>query len=121
MTNFTTGRANSTVWFQQTKTDETKAEAAALGEQIKRMKAVLERLAAEGKSKPILKSQIREKTNLLKAAIDYANGKRAYYPIPRSQRVSAPRTNNGFVARVADAVADITPMFERAKVSEDLD
>jgi hypothetical protein len=121
MTNYATGKTNGTVWFQQTSTNETKAEAAALGEQVTRMKTVLARLTTERKSNPRLKSQIREKNNLLRAAIDYANGERAYYPIPRSQRVSPPRTDKAFLALVAQAVADITPMFERANVSENLD
>lgn len=109
------GRIRESVWFQREQRSEGYvSEVAFLNKQLDRMSAVLGSSQAAASNKR-LKSQIREKRNLFQTAIDLANGKKAYYSVPRSGRV--PTSRDQFLAWVMEAVSDIDPMFERAHVS----
>lgn len=115
MANIQMGKARGSVWFQrQQRSEGYVSEVAFLNKQLDRMSAVLASSKAAASNKR-LKSQIREKRNLFQTAIDLANGKKAYYSVPRSGRV--PTSGDQFMAWVMEAVSDIDPMFERAHVT----
>ena len=84
------------------------------------MYAVFAKFRVTGGNSPRLKSQIREKTNLLKAAIKSVEGTIAYYRIPRGYHAAIPRTEEELMGLVAAAIDDIPSMYERARVPEEI-
>ena len=110
----TTGKAGATVWFQQQRSATHESEVAFLNNQLDRMSAALasSKVAASNK---MLKSQIAQKRNLFKTAIDLARGKKAYYSVPRSGRI--PKSPEQFMAWVMEAVNEIDPMLAWAHIT----
>lgn len=113
------GQANTTRWFQR---DDQKPDAAAakfITAQLERIDRGLAIAFPNGKvSNQKLKTEAAAKKKLLKTALDYARGKRAYLSTWKAGPL--PKTEDAFVALVMREAADIPAMFERAKIPLDV-
>jgi hypothetical protein len=110
------GKANTTSWFQKTKTASDEPMRQNLRAQVTRLDRG--RAAAGGDAAPQwLRRRIGDARKLLHAGQDYYNGKRAYFPRGRFN-IAPPRSEAQFIAVILATTDGIEPMFAKAGVPE---
>jgi hypothetical protein len=110
-----TGQANSTRWFHRDGQAQDAAAVKFLTDKLARLDQALAIAFPNGKvSNQKLKTEAAVKKKLLKTALDYVRGKRAYLSTWKAGPM--PKTEDAFVALVMREAADIPAMFERAKI-----
>jgi hypothetical protein len=114
-----TGQARTTRWFQRDDQRPDEAGVKFINEQLRRIEHGLA-IAFQGGAVTDhrLKAQVVSKRKLLKVALDYYRGKRAYFQLGRYYTIAdIPKTEKAFLNLVKSEVNDIPLMFERANIT----